>query len=178
MKFKHLILLIALNIGATCYGCDTTLYNKRVEKIKTLALWLNERPNFRLNSFADTSLKSWKTYDTAINLFFDKGFLNSQYNLRAAIYTFDYMLPMFPLDSFVLKIPKISSDTLIDVGDYTSYSKNTLIFYLPMYGEEFEGFYFEFKNNSDTLIYLIEAGGSNEEYKRKKKFLNNIQASR
>ena len=140
-----------------------------------MALWLNERPNFRLNSFADTSLKSWKQYDTAINLFFDKAFLNSQYNLKAAIYTFDYILPRFPIDSFILKTPRVSSDTLIDLGDYTSYFNNTLIFYLPMYEEEFEGFYFGFKTNSDKLIYLIEAGGSSEDYKKKKKFLNNIQ---
>ena len=46
-----------------------------------------------------------------------------------------------------------------------------------MYGEEFEGFYFEFKINSDELIYLIEAGGSSEDYRKKKKFLNNIRIS-
>jgi hypothetical protein len=178
MKYKNFILFIVLSIGTSCYGSDTTLYHKRVGKIKALAQWLNERPNFKLNSIADTSLKSWETYDTAINLFFDKAFLNSQFNLKTAVYTFDYILPLFPLDSFVLKIPKVLSDTLIDEGDYTSYTKNTLIFYLPMYGKEFEGFYFEFKNNSDKLIYLIEAGGSNEEYKKKKKFLNNIQGSR
>ena len=177
MKYKNFILFIALSIGANCYGSDTTLYQKRVEKIKALAQWLNERPDYKLNNVADTSLKSWKIYDTAINLFFDKAFLNSQFNLKTAVYSFDYLLPTFPLDSFILKVPKVSSDTLIDVGDYSSYTKNTLIFHLPMYGEEFEGFYFEFKNNSDKLIYLIEAGGTNKDYKEKKKFLNNIQAS-
>ena len=116
MKIKNLLLFCGLCSGSTCYCGDTTLYNKRVEKIKTLAIWLNKRPNFRSNSFVDTSLKSLKTYDTAINLFFDKTFMNSQYNLKAAIYTFDYMLPSFPIDSFILKTPRISSDTLIDVG--------------------------------------------------------------
>lgn len=174
---KRFIIIIGLSVGATFYGncSDTTLYHKRVKKIKTLALWLNERPNFRLNSLADTSMNALKIYDTAITLFFDKPLLKSQFNLKEAMYTFDYMLPWIPIDSFILKIPIVSIDTLIDEGDYTYYSKNTIIFYLPMYGEEYEGFYFGFKANSDKLVYLIEAGGSIEEYKKKKNFLNNTQ---
>jgi hypothetical protein len=175
MKLKSIIFLVALTSVLSCYGNDTTLYKKRVIKIKALAQWLNERPNFRLNNMADTSQNFWKTYDTAINTFFDRAFLSSQFNIKTAIYYFDYMLPMFKLDSFILTTPNTLRDNLIDIKNYPSYTNNTLIFYLPMYDEEFEGFYFSFKKNSDKLIYLIEAGGSNEDYKMKKKFLNNLQ---
>jgi hypothetical protein len=43
-----------------------------------------------------------------------------------------------------------------------------------MYGKEFEGLYFEFAPNSEKLVYLIEAGGSKEEYLSKKTFLNSL----
>ena len=43
-----------------------------------------------------------------------------------------------------------------------------------MYGAEYEGFYFEFAPNSANLIYLIEAGGSKEQYVLKKSFLNSL----
>ena len=71
-------------------------------------------------------------------------------------------------------MPKPSEDTLLKSVNYTSYFNNTIIFYLPIYGEKYEGYYFEFSPNSDTLIWLIEAGGSKEEYLSKKRFLNNL----
>lgn len=175
MKLKSIIFFLALTSVLSCYGNDTTLYKRRVIKIKALAKWLNERPNIRLNNIADTSQNFWKTYDTAINTFFDRNFLNPNFNLKIAVYSFDYFLPMFNIDSFILKTPNALKDTLIDIEKYPSYKENTLIFYLPMYEEQFEGFYFTFKSNSDKLIYLIEAGGSNEDYIKKKKFLNNLQ---
>ena len=175
MKLKSIILFVTLFLVLGCYGNDTTLYRKRVIKIKELAQWLNERPNFKLNSIKDTSQNFWKTYDTAINTFFDRNFLNPKFNLKTAVYSFDYILPMFNIDSFILKTPNALKDTLIDIKKYPLYKKNTLIFYLPMYEEQFEGFYFTFKSNSDKLIYLIEAGGSNEDYIEKKKFLNNLR---
>jgi hypothetical protein len=41
-----------------------------------------------------------------------------------------------------------------------------------MYDNDFEMFYFSFREGSDQLLYLIEAGGDPEFYRRKKEFMN------
>ena len=43
-----------------------------------------------------------------------------------------------------------------------------------MYGDDWEILYFAFKENSDQLICLIDAGGENEWYNRKKHFINDL----
>ena len=172
---KYFIFLVSLTLVTNLsFGNDSTLYKKRVSKIKTFAEWLNAKPDCYIKRFDSDTVVCWKLYDTAINLFLDKKVINLNFNLKAVIYSFDYLLRTFPIDSFILQMPKPSLDTLLKSGDYSSYFNNTIIFYLPMYGEKYEGLYFGFSPNSDRLIYLIEAGGSKEEYKAKKAFLNNL----
>ena len=173
--FKYSIsLLTFMLVTGSSFGNDSTLYNKRINKIKTFAQWLNSKPDCEVRRFDADTIVCWKLYDTTINLFLDKKKLTKYFNLKSAIYSFDHLLLSFPIDSFILQMPKPSEDTLLKPGNYPSYFNNTIIFYLPMYGENFEGFYFEFSPNSDKLICLIEAGGTKKEYLSKKIFLNNL----
>lgn len=153
---------------------DSSLYQKRIEKINSLAEWLQKKPNCYLKEFNSDTLVCWKLYDTAIALFLDRKLLNPTFNVKFSMYTFDYMLNTIPMDSLILRKPNPVSDTLIKPGNNSTYFNNTIIIYMPIYGKEYEGFYFRFAPNSDKMIYLVEAGGTKEDYIRKKVFLNNL----
>jgi len=76
-----LLLLISTSLKA---NDSTTLYKERVQKIKGFYEWLAKRPYKDVNIFkADTTSECWKSYDTAINLFFDRHILDSLFENRS-----------------------------------------------------------------------------------------------
>ena len=171
---RFIFSFIFILISGQSFANDSSLYQKRIEKINLLAEWLLKKPNCYLKEFNSDTLVCWNLYDTAIALFLDRKLLNPTFNVKFSIYTFDYMLNTIPIDSLILRKPNPLSDTLIKPGNNSTYFNNTIIIYMPIYGKEYECFYFRFAPNSDKMIYLIEAGGTKEDYIRKKEFLYNL----
>lgn len=62
----------------------------------------------------------------------------------------------------------------MDIRPLQYYQTNTLVLYLPMYEELWEGVYFAFKEGSDELLFFIDAGGEPADYRKKKQLLNDL----
>ena len=172
IAFTALIFFVS---SFTSFANDTTLYQKRVEKIKTFLNWLKESPHKQGELVISDTSSIRRSVDTAINIFFDKRFLTEQYYPKQNLYHLRFTLNTVFKDSIILRTPEPSKDTLINAADFSDYFKNTIILYCPMYELEFECFYFVFAQNSTALIYFIQAGGMPEEYIEKKTFINNLQ---
>lgn len=65
------------------FANDSALYRKRLEKIEQLHAWLSKRPYVSIDiTNADTNHISWRSYDTVINIFFDRKYLDSLFQSR------------------------------------------------------------------------------------------------
>lgn len=83
IKLTFLLLPLLLLSAYTSFANDSTLYQKRIQQIRSLYNWLSVRNYEPINIYtADTVHPNWKSYDTVLNLFFDKREMDSSFNSR------------------------------------------------------------------------------------------------
>jgi hypothetical protein len=178
MKLKNLsIAALLLVMSASVYGNDSTLHQQRMARIKQLAEWLGNHPfPFVSNAITVDSIKACSLYDTAMGLFLSKSPIEEKLHPKSGLFYLDRLLNKLPVNDMLLKQPHPERETTAEVKSFTSYLRNTIVLYLPMYNEEFEGIYFAFADNTADLIYILEAGGEERDYVAKKRFLNSLKA--
>jgi hypothetical protein len=83
MKRSIIVIFVLLGSTLCAKANDTALYKKRMQKIRQFHEWLSKRPYEKVNVYeGDTNSGSWIVYDTAINVFFNRKFLDSAYEYR------------------------------------------------------------------------------------------------
>jgi hypothetical protein len=158
------------------FGNDTTLYQKRVTKIKSFLNWVKESPHKHGALVISDTSSIRKSIDTAVNMFFDKRHFTNKYQQKETLFGMRLsLLPDLDIDSLILKTPEPAKDTLIIAANFANYFANTIINYFIISDFEFELMYFVFADNRADLIYFIPAGGTPNEYIEKKTFINNLQ---
>ncbi|RYD54311.1 MAG: hypothetical protein EOP56_19405 [Sphingobacteriales bacterium] len=172
-KGRFVLILFFTLLSAKSFAGDTTLYDRRVLKVKALFKDLAILKQFRMQSAGDTSLLK-DYYVETLNKHVPRPAPGSEYKLEYSVYTIHSVANQFAVDSLILRYPDPSKDSIIDTRLFKSYLANTIIFYLPMYGDLWEGAYFSFKEGSDEMVFFIVAGGEPADYKRKKQYLNAV----
>ena len=155
---------------------DSTLFLKRISKIKSLARELGSLGHPLVKPIAD-SVDIINFYSSIEKKYFGQNLKSKEYKISYALHDFREIVNDLGIDSLILRYPDAKIGSVTDVKELHDYLANTVILYFPMYEMEFEGFYFAFQKKSDNLMYLIEAGGEDAEYRRKKLFLNQIHSS-
>jgi hypothetical protein len=169
--FSISLLLTTLSVQAN----DSTLLMQRIEKIEVLIKELKMLPLPRIKEASDT-INLIETYKEIEPRFFIPPFTVPEFNIRYALGYLHHMVCDLEIDSIKLRYPDPKLDSVVNVSGLLGYLKNTVIVYYHMYGADYEMFYFSFKEGSDQLIYLIEAGGEPEWYSRKKHFMDKLYA--
>ena len=162
------LLLAFLPVQATE---DSTLLKRRIDKIMLLKKALQAIPLVGFREVADTILLQ-EAFKEVEPRFFAPPFRDPVFNIRHALGMLQHFLHSSEKDTFKLQYPDPTKDTNLYINGLTGYLKNTVIAYFHMYDNDFEMFYFSFREGSDQLLYLIEAGGDPEFYRRKKEFMN------
>jgi hypothetical protein len=152
---------------------DSVLYNKRIQLIRALSknLAILSVPVFK--DLSDTT-NLFNYYKEIESKYFFPPFISSEFRIRLSLVYLHRMVQDPGIDSFKIFYPDPTKDTIASVKELSGYLNNTLIAYIDMYYDNWEMFYFAFKEGSDQLIYLIEAGGDSNRYRQKKQFLNSL----
>ena len=160
-------LLAALNVKAN----DSTLTKLRIDKINALSQELRSIPLPFFRTLSD-SIHLIHAYKDIESRFFAPPLTSPDFKIYYSLALMHKLVKDSGMTSFKLLYPNPKIDSVVAVQEFTGYIQNTLIAYYRMYDEEWEMFYFAFKEGSDQLIYIIEAGGDPEWYYRKKYFLD------
>lgn len=175
VTYKNIFFILFLVlISQSAFANDSTLLERRIAKIKSLAGDLKLLPDFSNSIYSDTS-KLFSFYRSVETKYFQPSLSDSIYKNTFGISGF-HSISSYP-DSLIFRYPDPAKDSITDVSKLTNYLSNTVILYYPMYGSEWELFYFVFKKDSDQLVRIIEAGGEKEEYRFKKQFIDKIVGS-
>jgi len=171
-RIVHVLLLIMVFHGLAA-ASDSTLTDRRIAKIRALAKDLSSI------QFTDGMVKGDSTtlvaaYRSMLQKYFPRNVLTAEFNMLYPLRVFHHISQKYGLDSTAFRMPDAAKDSLVDIRPLKHYSANTVIMYFAMYGSEWEGFYFAFREASDELIFLLDAGGENDDYRRKKIFLDKI----
>jgi hypothetical protein len=173
MKNIFICFLFAL-ASHSVQASDSTLFNKRLTKIKTLSEELAILPMPLFREAADT-INLIGLYKHIELKYLAAPFKDPQFNTLVALrYLHELISTDSNMSEFKFQYPDPEKDSVVDVRYLIGYLNNTIICYFRMYNEDWELFYFSFKENSDQLIYLIEAGGEPDWYKRKKYFMDRL----
>ncbi|RYZ51828.1 MAG: hypothetical protein EOP49_10865 [Sphingobacteriales bacterium] len=175
-KRRFVLILLLFFLSNASFGSDSTLYKLRIAKVKALFTDLAKLPPIRIQSIKDTGLLS-TYYVEVLNKHLPHPASGGDYKLAYSAYELHVVSNTLPVDSLLLAYPDPAKDSLADTRSFTYYLANTVILYFPMYGGNWEGAYFSFKEESDELIFLLTAGGDPMDYRRKKEFLNTVRAN-
>ena len=163
-----LLVLLNLSVQAT----DSSLLKKRIEKINSLVNELKALSLSEIKKDRDTTiLKLFRKIEAC---HFAPPLNDPQFNITISLVSLRGIVKDSGMNIFKVSYPDPSRDSIVDVKKLSGYLNNTLIAYVNMFNDDWELFYFAFKEDSDQLIYLIEAGGEQELYRRKKEFLNKL----
>jgi len=177
MKPRTFLISFSLLISSILKANDSTLYNKRIQKVKELYEWLSKRTYREVNVFkADTASKSWKSYDTAINLFFNKHILDSLYENRGE--QDDILatsLKFQLLKQTIAGFHDLSKHDCFDKLKFKYIGSNSLIQYFIFDSKEYKFTAFEFADNSTDLIGMPILGFPEPEYKIFKEYYDKLK---
>lgn len=82
-----LAIIFLLLINSTRANDTTLLYKQRIQQIQNLYKWIAEKPTLVEQAKIDTNSIARHVYDTAINLFFNRQFLDSVFAIDTSYFT-------------------------------------------------------------------------------------------
>lgn len=161
--FLTTILLFSFLFG---FANDSALYRKRLKKIEHLHAWLSKRPHKRnVVNHLDTSQISWRSYDTVINTFFDRKYLDSLFKSR--IGSDDIFAPSAKYQILKLLISNFHDLTQKQCFRELKFKKakldNTIVQYFLHDGKELTWTAFTFADKGVGLVDMPVYGFSNDE---------------
>ena len=173
-KVFFFLCLIFFNVNISIATDTTGLYQKRIQKLKSLSEWLSSNlKNEKVISLQD-SLQYNKTLDDAIANFFDRHFLDSLYKSRGNdddIFSTSLLFKMMKefISGFATMTKDIGFDRIpFKNTPYPEEKIESVTGYFLIDNEMFNILTFQFKENSDVLLGIIPNGlqpTKNEQYK-------------
>lgn len=148
------------------FANDSALYRKRVEKIEQLHAWLSKRPFTSIDiKNVDTNHISWRSYDTVINSFFDRNYLDSLFQSRAG--SDEIFAPSAKYEILKLLISKFHELTQKQCFRDLKFKKvdldNTIVQLFEYEGKELTWNAFTFADKGVKLVDMPVYGFSTEE---------------
>ena len=190
---RSLIVIILILFSIVSFANDSTLYKKRIQKIKAFYEWLVKRPFEKINIYkADTNHVNWESYDTAINKFFDKNLLDSLYEkrgnqddifstsakfqlLKQSIANFHELTRKQCFDSLKFKQAEPYLKNSVQTKEDSLYLRTNIIQFFLLDGKEIHWNGFAFFDESDTLLNMPFIGLPEKEYKIFKIFYDRLK---
>lgn len=148
------------------YANDSALYNRRLQKIEQLHAWLSKRPYISIDiKNVDTNHISWRSYDTVVNTFFDRKYLDSLFASRVG--SDDIFAPSAKYEILKLLISKFHELTQRQCFRELKFKKadldNTIIQYFIHEGKELTWNAFTFADKGVRLVDMPIYGFSTED---------------
>ena len=176
------VLIVFLFASYIVKGTDSTLlYQTRIQKIKLLYDWLSTRPYENVNSIQpDTASGLWKSYDTVLNVFFDRKRVDSLFqwqNKQDDIFELSMKLRL--LKQAIAALHQLSFHKCFEELKFKTKGQNTIIQYFVINEIEFESSGFQFLDNSSMLIGMPTIGFPEAKYRIYKQYYDtNILSSK
>ncbi len=180
-KVFFFLCLIFFNVNIS-FATDTTgLYQKRIQKLKSLSEWLSLKlKNEKIISLQDSLLYN-KTLDDAIAKFFDRHFLDSLYKSRGNdddIFSTSLLFKMMKefISGFATMTKDIGFDRIpFKNTPYPEEKIESVTSYFLIDNEMFNTLTFVFKENSDILLGVIPNGLPSAKYERYKLYYDSLK---
>jgi len=178
MKPGIILIFILLLISTILKANDSTaLYKKRVQKIKGFYEWLAKRPYKDVNIFkADTASECWKSYDTAINLFFNRHILDSLYENKGQLDDiFATSLKFQLLKQSIASFHNLTQHECVNKLKFKYSDSNLVIQFFSIKNKDYEFSGFWFLNGSTQLIGMPILNLPEPEYRIFKTFYDKLK---
>lgn len=189
---KLLLSLLFLFASSGVFANDSTLYQKRIQRMEQLYTWLSKRPYQKIDiDKADTNHLSWKAYDTVLSVFFDRKKLDSLFEKTGPN---DIFLPSAKFQILKLSLAKLheltqkqcfrqlnfkpakpwSKEIKLTKED-SFYLNNTIIQYFTVSKKEAHWTGFTFIDKGVSLLDMPVYGMSADEFKTFKTYFDSLK---
>jgi len=175
MKLHTLLIIFFISISSLLKANDSTdLYKKRILKIKQLHAWLAKRPYEKVNVYNDdTTSRSWKSYDTVINYFFNKHDLDSLFNEKTEVFSVEAKFQL--LKQMINDFHDLAKRMCFENLSFKTVNQNFIIQFFTIDKQEYIVTAFVFKDQSPELMSMILYGMPEEKYKIFKRFYDRLE---